>query len=166
MSVRKLLPEPISSRVAIFGHPLHPVLIHFPVAALIALVATDLAYVATGDEFWARAGLWLAGVGACGGWISGLAGVIDLGSVRRIRRLITAWCHGIFAVMLLSLASWNWLLRIGDPVGNLVPLGLTVSLLSAPLIAITGFLGGQLVYEYAIGVDTDEAAKAQDRAGN
>ena len=60
-------PEPILSRAAIAGHPLHPMMIHFPVAALLALVPVDAAFIVGGDPFWARAGLWLAGVGAIGG---------------------------------------------------------------------------------------------------
>jgi len=149
--------QPIGSRMAILGHPIHPVLIHFPVAALIGLLATDLAYWFTGDFFWARAGLWLAGVGAVGGWLSGVIGLIDLTTVMRIRRLVTGWCHAMLAVMLLSLASLNWLLRIGDPEINILPWGLYVSGISGLLIAATGFLGGQLVYEYGVGVDIEEA---------
>ncbi len=151
--------EPIISRMAVLGHPIHPVLIHFPVAALIGLVATDLAWILTGDYFWARAGLWLAGVGAAGGALSGLAGLVDLVTVARIRRLVTAWSHAILAVMLLSLACLNWLLRIRAPDTAILPWGLTVSLLTALLIAITGYLGGRLVYEYAVGVDVEEAAE-------
>lgn len=116
-------PQSIESRAAVLGHPLHPVLIHFPVAALIGLIGSDLAWLFTGDPFWARAGLWLAGVGALGGWISGLAGLVDLVTVRRIRRLVTAWSHGVLAVMLLSLASFNWLLRVGDPEAHILPWG-------------------------------------------
>jgi uncharacterized membrane protein len=149
--------ETIQSRAAIFGHPLHPVLIHFPVAALIALVGSDVAWLITGDYFWARASLWLAGVGALGGWISGVAGLVDLATVWRIRRLITAWSHAILAVMLLSLASFNWLLRLGEPDAHILPWGIYVSLLTAALISVTGYLGGRLVYEYAVGVDTEEA---------
>lgn len=148
--------EPILSHMAIRGHPLHPMLIHFPVAALLGLVATDLAYLFSGDYFWARASLWLAGVGALGGWISGMVGLVDLITVARIRRLVTAWCHAILAVMLLSLASLNWLLRIDGPESQILPWGLWISLLTGLLIAITGILGGRLVYEYAVGVDTEE----------
>ncbi len=144
--------EPILSRVSIMGHPLHPVLIHFPVAALLMLVGTDLGYLYTGDFFWARGGLWLAGVGAAGGWVSGLAGLIDLVTVPRLRRLITAWSHAIIAVMLLSLASCNWLLRLGQPDAFIWPWGLGASLITAALIAAAGFLGGRNV-----GVDTDGA---------
>ncbi len=148
--------SPIHSRMAIGGHPLHPMLIHFPVAALIGLTATDLGYLFSGDNFWARAGLWLAGIGALGGWFSGLVGLLDLVLVRGIRRLISAWCHAIFAVMLLSLASLNWLLRSLGGETAIVPWGLYLSGLTTVLIAVTGFLGGKLVYEYAVGVDTSE----------
>lgn len=151
--------QPIISRMSLVGHPIHPMLIHFPVAALIALIGADLAYVATGDFFWARAGVWLSGVGAAGGWISGFVGLIDLTTVRRIRRLITAWCHAILAVMLLSLASLNWLLRFGEPDTHIWPWGLYVSGLTGLLIAVTSYLGGQLVYERAVGVDIEIAVK-------
>lgn len=151
--------QPIASRMAIVGHPIHPVLIHIPVGALVGLVATDLAYLWTGDFFWARAGLWLAGVGALGGWLSGTVGLIDLLIVPRIRRLIAAWCHAILAVMLLSLASLNWSLRVGEPTAAIWPWGVYLSLLTSGLIALTGFLGGKLVYEYAVGVDIDEAQR-------
>ncbi|WP_447528373.1 MULTISPECIES: DUF2231 domain-containing protein [unclassified Vreelandella] len=145
----------IRSRASLAGHPLHPVMIHFPVAALMALVANDLAYWYTGDPFWARTGLWLAGVGAFGGWIASIAGIIDLVSVARIRRLITGWSHAIVAVVMLSLASLNWLLRLNSPEA-ILPWGLAVSLVTGGLIALAGWLGGQLVYEHAVGVDVEE----------
>ena len=148
--------EAINSRMAIRGHPIHPMLIHFPVAALLGLIATDLAYVFSGDYFWARASLWLAGIGALGGWVSGFAGLIDLLSVSQIRRLITAWCHAILAVMLLSLASLNWLFRLDTADVNIFPWGLYLSLLTGVLIASASYLGGRLVYEHAVGVEVEE----------
>jgi uncharacterized membrane protein len=148
--------EAINSRMAIRGHPIHPMLIHFPVAALLGLIATDLAYIFSGDYFWARASLWLAGIGALGGWVSGFAGLIDLLSVSQIRRLITAWCHAILAVMLLSLASLNWLFRLDTADVNIFPWGLYLSLLTGVLIASASYLGGRLVYEHAVGVEVEE----------
>ncbi|TVP60543.1 MAG: DUF2231 domain-containing protein [Halomonadaceae bacterium] len=155
--------SPIISRMSIRGHPIHPMVIHFPVALLLSLVATDLAYLWTGDNFWARGSLWLAGIGALGGWVSGLVGMVDLLVVPRVRHLITAWCHAIMAVMLLSLASLNWLLRVEEMAAMIMPWGLLVSLLSALMIAITSYFGGQLVYEHAVGVDLEEAARHHRR---
>ncbi|QNI02774.1 DUF2231 domain-containing protein [Halomonas sp. SH5A2] len=145
----------IISRASIAGHPLHPVMIHFPVAALIGLVASDIGFLLSDDPFWLRASLWLAGVGAFGGWIASTAGIIDLVTVPRIRRLITGWSHAIVAVVMLSLASLNWLLRFNDP-SAVLPWGLAISLITAGLIAVAGLLGGQLVYEQAVGVDVED----------
>ncbi|RYF59639.1 MAG: DUF2231 domain-containing protein [Comamonadaceae bacterium] len=148
-------PEPILSRAAIAGHPLHPMLIHFPVAALIGLVGTDAAWLWTQDPFWARVGLWLAGVGAVGGWIASIAGLIDLLTVERIRRLVTAWGHALLAVMMLSLASMNWALRWrgADPAEWLWPWGAAITGLTALFIALAAYLGGRLVYEKGVAVD-------------
>ena len=154
--------ESISSKMSIAGHPIHPMLIHFPVAALIGLIAADLAYVLTGDYFWARAGVWLVGVGVVGGWVSGSVGLLDLLLVDKIRRLITAWCPAILAVMLLSLATLNWMLRIGQADAAILPWGLYLSLASGVLIALTSFFGGQLVYDHAVGVDYEEAPEPTD----
>ncbi len=148
--------DPILSRAAIAGHPLHPMMIHFPVAALLGLVGSDAAFLYNGDPFWARAGVWLAGVGALGGWGASLAGLVDLLTVARIRRLITAWCHAVLAVMMLSLATLNWLLRVGDPGVLIRPWGFGLSLLTAALIGLAAYLGGRLVYEHTVGVDTSE----------
>lgn len=149
----------IISKMSIHGHPIHPMVIHFPVAALLGLIGTDIAYVLTGDFFWARAGLWLAGIGVLGGWVSGTIGLLDLLIVEQIRRLITAWCHAILAVMLLSVATLNWLSRLGSPETLIMPWGLYLSLLGGLLIALTSFLGGQLVYDHAVGVALDKPAQ-------
>lgn len=149
------MPETIPSRAAIGGHPLHPMLIHFPVAALFGLVASDLGYLYSGDPFWARASLWLAGVGAFGGWIASSMGLVDLLLVRRVRRLITAWCHAILAVMMLSLASLNWLQRY-LAAEHIFPWGLYLSALTALLIVLAALLGGQLVYEHTVGVNVED----------
>ena len=148
--------SPIPSRMAVAGHPIHPMLIHFPVAALVALVATDAAFIATGDVFWARASLWLAGMGALGGWGAGIIGLVDLVSVAQIRRLVTAWSHALVAVMSLSIVTFNWALRYNDMLSWINPWGLGLSVLTAVLIALAGILGGQLVYEHGVGVDTEQ----------
>ncbi|MEX0604471.1 MAG: DUF2231 domain-containing protein [Marinobacter sp.] len=151
--------EQIVSRMSILGHPIHPMLIHFPVAALLLLIATDIGYVLTGDFFWARAGVWLAGIGMAGGWVSGSVGLLDLVIVEQIRRLITAWCHALLAVMLLSIATLNWFIRVGEPEALILPWGLYLSLLTGFLITITSLLGGELVYDHAVGVSPDKMAE-------
>ena len=156
--------EHIVSRMSILGHPIHPMLIHFPVAALLGVIATDIAYVVTEDFFWARGSLWLAGIGMAGGWISGTAGLIDLVFVQQIRRLVIAWCHALLAVMLLSLATLNWLLRAGGhPEALIAPWGLYLSLLTGLLIGFTSLMGGELVYDHAVGVSPEKMAERREK---
>ena len=57
------LPLGTNTAVAIARHPIHPMVVPFPIAFLLAVVATDVTFLLTGDEFWARASLWLAGGG-------------------------------------------------------------------------------------------------------
>lgn len=156
--------EHIVSHMSILGHPIHPMLIHFPVAALLGLIATDIAFVLTADVFWARAGLWLAGIGMAGGWLSGSVGLLDLIIVSQIRRLVIAWCHALIAVMLLSLATLNWFLRVGEPEELIQPWGLYLSMLTGLLITITSLLGGELVYDHAVGVSPVKMAKRRQKA--
>lgn len=127
-------------------------LIHIPVAALLGLVATDLAWLYTRDPFWMRAGIWLAGVGAGGGWLASAVGLIDLLAVRRIREKISAWAHALAAVMLLSLATCNWLLRFAGEHARQPETALALSLGSAAATGLAAWLGGRLVYEHAVGV--------------
>ncbi len=148
-------PRSIKSRAAIAGHPLHPVMIHFPIACLLLLVLSDGAFLYTEDLFWARVSLWLAGIGALGGWVASVAGLIDLVTVRRIRHMILGWCHAILAVMMLSLASLNWLWRYQDVV-DLLPWAIGLTLVTAGLIMLAGILGGMLVYDEAVGVEIDD----------
>lgn len=147
--------RPINSTMSIKGHPLHPAFVHIPIGALACVVGTDLAYILTHDFFWARAGLWLTGVGAALGWLAGLIGLIDLLTVRSIRRLITGWCHALLAVMLMSLASYNWMIRLEEPTVGIMPWGLYLSILCAILVAVTASLGGHMVYEYGVGVSEE-----------
>ena len=101
-------------------------------------------------------GVWLAGVGALGGWGASMAGLVDLITVGRIRRLVTAWGHAIIAVMMLSIASLNWSLRWGKDAGAAIdPWCAAMTLFTAGFIGIAAYLGGRLVYEKAVAVDTD-----------
>jgi uncharacterized membrane protein len=142
----------VPSNAAIAGHPLHPLLIPFPIAFFVGAFLTDLAYWSTGDPFWARASLWLVGGGLVGGTLAAVLGLIDFLSIRRAREHAAGWIHfiGNSTVLVLSLVSL--LLRWGDPAAAILPWGLTVSAVVAGILVITGWYGGELAYRHMIGV--------------
>jgi uncharacterized membrane protein len=144
------------TKVAVAGHPLHPMLVTFPIAFLLGAFAADLAFWYTADPFWARMAVWLIGAGAVMGTLAAVTGTVELLAVPGIRRRGAAWSHFIAAVMLLSVAFANLFFRIGDPVEAVLPWGLYLSALGALLVALAGWLGGTLVFEHQIGVVEDD----------
>ncbi len=145
-------PPGADTRVSIAKHPLHPILVPFPVAFLMAVFASDLAYWHWADSFWARMSLWLAGAGAVTGIVAGLVGTAELMLVRRIRHRAAAWSHFVAAVMLLAVGVANWGLRLPDAEAHIVPFGMYLSGLGTLLVALAGWLGGTLVFEHQVGV--------------
>ncbi len=150
------VPHGTTTRVAFFGHPAHAMLVPFPIAFLVAVFASDLAWWHGADPFWARMSLWLAGGGALCGIAAGIAGTAELLAVRDIRRRAAAWSHFVVAVMLLSVGMANWGLRLGDAEAAIVPLGLYLSGLGVLLVGVAGWLGGTLVFEHQVGVLNDD----------
>lgn len=146
--------DDVSSRVAIAGHPVHAMLVAFPIAFLMTSVATDLAWILTGDDFWLRVSLWLVGAGAIMGALAGLAGTIELLVIPGVRRRGVSWSHFVAAITLISVAFTNWFLRLGGEL--IVPWALSLTLLGALLVSLSGWLGGNLVFDHRIGIVDDD----------
>ncbi len=81
------------STARIAGHPVHPMLIPFPIAFFVGTLAVDIAYRQTGDPFWATASRWLLIAGLAMAALAALAGLTDFLGDRRIRALSAAWHH-------------------------------------------------------------------------
>lgn len=142
----------VPSTVAIAGHPLHPALITFPIALLVAAPASDIAYWLLGDVFWARASFWLIAVGLVTGLIAAITGLLDFIRIGRVRKHTAGWAHMYANVTALVLTAINLGLRLGDPAENVVFTGLILSVIIATLLGISGWYGGELVYRHKIAV--------------
>jgi uncharacterized membrane protein len=142
----------VPSTASLFHHPIHPMLVPFPIAFLIGALASDLAFWAAGDPFWARASLWLIGAGLVMGALAAVAGLIDFLTIRRARQGLAGWVHFLGNASVLILALINFVLRIGDPAAAVLPKGLVLSLIIAGLLGVTGWMGGELAYRRKIGV--------------
>jgi uncharacterized membrane protein len=142
----------ITSTVAVASHPLHPLLVTFPIAFLVGALGTDLGYWLTVDPFWARASLWLIGAGFLSGLAAGLAGTLDFLRIDRVRKRRAGWAHMIGNVAALSLTLINWLTRLNNPSDAVLPLGLILSLIVASLLGLTGWYGAELVYRHKVAV--------------
>jgi uncharacterized membrane protein len=145
--------EAVASRAAIAGHPIHPMLIAFPIAFLVFALVADVAYTVIDDAFYARMALWMVTAGLITGAVAAVAGLTDFLALERPRQLRAGQIHAIGNGVVLVLAGVSLLGRIGDAEGFIVPWGLALSLLIGMLLAVTGWYGGELSYRYLIGVD-------------
>lgn len=142
----------VPSTVAIAGHPLHPLSIIFPIAFLATALGSDIGYWLTRDFFWARASLWLIGLGLVTGIIASIIGMSDFLQIERVRKRFAGWAHLILNLSILLFTTLNFFLRLGDPELYILPWGLALSLVVATLTSITGWFGAELSYRHKIGV--------------
>ncbi|MEH2208641.1 MAG: DUF2231 domain-containing protein [Nostoc sp.] len=142
----------VPSTVAIAGHPLHPLSVIFPIAFLAAALGSDIGYWLTDDFFWARASLWLIGLGLGGGILASAIGLSDFVKIERVRKRAAGWTHLILNVSILVLSLVNFLLRLGDAESRIVPWGLLISLVVGTLTSASGWFGAELSYRHKIGV--------------
>jgi len=150
------------STASIAGHPIHPMLVPFPIAFLVGALLTDIAYVKSGWAMWAYASSWLIGAGIVAALLAALFGFIDFFGDRRIRGAKTARYHMIGNLTAVILSVVNFVVHIRDGAMAVIPLGITLSAIVALLLVFNGWMGGHMVYRYGIGVRPIEGEGRED----
>lgn len=142
-----------NSTAKIAGHPIHPMLVPFPIALLVATLACDLAFWSTENDSWATAALWLLGAALITAALAALAGLADFLGDARIRALNDARLHMIGNVIAVLLSLINFYLRYAEGAAAAVfPWGISLSLIVVLLLLFTGWKGGELVYRHRVGI--------------
>jgi uncharacterized membrane protein len=143
----------MESKVKVAGHPVHPMLIVFPLGLLATAVIFDIIYLVSDNSQWTTVAYYMIGAGIIGGLAAALFGWLDWFAIpggTRAKR-IGLW-HGAGNVVVLALFILSWVLRRESP--ELPPTGAIVSGLAGfVLAAVTGWLGGELVDRLGVGVD-------------
>src|SRR5215217_6788742 len=104
----------LRSRAAINGHPIHPMLVPFPIVLFLGALATDIAFAIDGSQGWAEASKWLLGAGIVGALLAALAGFTDFFGNSRIRQFRDAWLHMFANLAAVVVEVVNFLLRLSD----------------------------------------------------
>lgn len=143
----------MESRVKFAGHPVHPMLIVFPLGLLAAAVIFDIIYLVSAQPQWTLVAYYMIGAGVIGGLAAAVFGWLDWFAIPRGTRAkrIGLW-HGAGNVVVLALFILSWILRRESPVEP--PTGAIVAgLLGVVLALVTSWLGGELVDRMGVGVD-------------
>lgn len=160
----------MESKIKLLGHPVHPVLVVYPLGLLSTAVIFDVLYLLSDNADLATFAFWAILAGVIGGLAAALFGLWDwlaIPSGTRAKRL--GLIHGGGNVVVTGLFALSWILRLEDRAylpEN--PLPLILGLIGVALALFTAWLGGELVYRLRVGVDDGanlDATSSLDRDG-
>ena len=144
------------STAKVAGHPLHPMIIPFPIAFFVSTLATDLIYLNTGRAGFAEASMWLLGAGIASALLAAVLGLTDFAGDRSIRALRQSWLHMIGNVLAVALEAVNFYLRsAGDMRDAISPAGVVLSAVVVVLLLFNGWMGWEMVYRGHVGVSDE-----------
>jgi uncharacterized membrane protein len=143
----------MESKTKLLGHPIHPMLVGFPIGLLVTSLLFDVIALLTSESSLAVAAFYMIGAGVIGGLVSAVFGLIDWLAIplRTRAKGIGLW-HGLGNVVVVGLFILSWLNRRDAPQAPEAA-ALILSLLGVGVMGITGWLGGELVDRLGVGVD-------------
>lgn len=129
--------------------PIHPVLVHFPIALLVVSVGADAIGMLAAIPSLSHTGWWTMLAAAGGAVVTAAAGVFDMRRAtlsedvhHRVHRHMKVGI--VLVIAILGLAFWRWRMQVaGGPVSMYY---IDAGLLAVALAGVQGYLGGELVY--------------------
>jgi uncharacterized membrane protein len=133
-------------------HPIHPMLVAIPIGLWIFSLVCDVAYAFfDSNENWQTVALYTLIGGIVGALVAAVPGFIDMLSLPdRIKRI--ALMHMAINLTVVALYVVNAWLRLRGG-SELTPVWL--SIIAVALLAVSGWLGGKMVYVHGVAVDPD-----------
>ena len=136
---------------SIAGHPIHPMLVTLPIGLWIFSLVCDAFFVlGAGATHWATVSFWTMLGGILFAVVAAIPGTIDMVSLRGAPKKI-ALTHMALNVTVVLLYAVNFGMRVNGAAIPGVPFAL--SGLGIALLAVSGWLGGHMVYVHRVGVD-------------
>ncbi|PYS90273.1 MAG: hypothetical protein DMF64_15435 [Acidobacteria bacterium] len=160
----------MASPASVGGHPIHPMIIPFPIALWAFSLIADVIYLWRGNPVWRD---WIAFYTLLGGIIgaalAAVFGIIDWLSIKdRAVKKVADWHARLNVIALLVFAASFYLRTTGGSrmIGGSYTIPLLLSVLGVILITISGYLGGELVFRYGVAVNPqhDTGAEATGKA--
>ena len=139
------------STFKIGDHPVHPMLIPFPIVCFILTFAADIAYSRTTDAFWATGSRWLLGVGLVMAALAAVAGLTDFVGDSKLRSSSDALKHMLANVTAVVLEAVNFFARLANS-DFITSTGVYISGVVVLILLYSGWKGGDLVYRSGVGV--------------
>lgn len=150
----------MESRAKALGHPMHQMLVVFPLGLLATAVIFDILHLITDRDGFAVASGYMIAAGLIAGLVAAVPGLIDwLAIPAGTRAKRVGALHGIGNVVVLLLFFGSWLARTGS---NWDPgvLAIVLGLAGLAVSGATAWLGGELVGRLGVGVSDNAGLDA------
>lgn len=150
----------MKSHAAIKNHPIHPMLVTIPIGLWIASLVCDVIYASTRTVFWYDMAWWAMAFGVVGALAAAVPGLIDyFGAVRHSERARPiGLLHMILNFSAVGLYLLNMWLRAdyAAATGGALTAVIGLSVLTIVGVGVSGWLGGELVYRYGVGMGREQ----------
>lgn len=133
------------------GHPIHAMLVPLPIGLFVFSLVSDLLLVAgLGGGDWAVVARCTLAAGIVTALLAAIPGFVDYLSLSgRPRRIATS--HMLLNLTVVGVFTMDFLLRLRTDPYDKVPV--VFSAIGVSLLAVSGWLGGEMVYRHGVGVD-------------
>lgn len=146
------------SKVTIAGHPIHPMIVGFPIAFYTAGVVTMIVYGVLGSKYWVQTSVYLLFAGVITALVAALVGLADLffGVPRQTPARKTGLVHmalnlvGTIVFAGAALVLWH---RWRTQVEPAIALPLLLGLIALGTTVAAGSFGWKLVQTHHVGID-------------
>ena len=143
----------MDARAKLLGHPIHQMLIVFPLGLLATSFFFDLGARFAGIDQLAIASYWMLITGVAAGLLAALFGLIDflaIPSGTRAKRI--GLLHGAGNVVVTAIFFASWFVRRPTPASPPTT-AIVLSAVAVAIALVTAWLGGELVDRLSVGVD-------------
>ena len=151
----------MASPASIGGHPVHPMIIPFPIALWVFSLVADVIYLWRDYWVWKDyIAFYTLLAGTLGAAVAAVPGLIDwLSLTDKAVVTIANWHARLNVVALLVFAASLYLRTTGGSalISNSYTIAVALSVLGVVLISISGWLGGEMVFKHGVAVETQSA---------
>ena len=155
------------SPASILKHPIHPMLIPFPIALWIFSFVCDVIYASGwGGVVWNDMAFYAMAGGIIGALLAAVPGYLDYRSLTDPRVTSIGRWHMLINLSIVILFAINLWLRTASEPGALLPV--LLSLVGIAMLGVSGWLSGELVYVHGVAVQPQSGlsfGKERNRVG-
>jgi uncharacterized membrane protein len=152
----------MASRASIGGHPIHPMLIPFPIALLVFSFVADLIFLWRGNPVWENyVAFYTLLAGIIGGAAAAIPGLIDWATLTDPATVKVANWHARVNIITLLIFIASFYLRTTSGlvwITSMPSLPIVLSLIGVIGLTVAGWLGGELVFKHRVAVAPDNEA--------